>query len=92
MKNKIFFLLFCVVIFPTWARAQGLEGIMVEKYYQSNAADAQYTVNQGYSVPLPQGAVTYRVFIDMAPGYKFVQMFGTSSQHLNFSTTTFFLQ
>ena len=90
MKNKIIFLLSWLFLIQNWANAQGLEGIMVEKYYQANAADAQYTVTQGYSVPLPQGAVTYRIFVDMAPGYKFVQMFGTSTQNLNFSTSTFF--
>jgi len=90
MKNKIIFMLSCLVLMQSWMSAQGLEGIMVEKYYQANAADAQYTVDQGYSVPLPAGAVTYRIFVDMAPGYKFVQMFGTSAQNLNFGTSTFF--
>jgi hypothetical protein len=70
--------------------AQGLEGIIVERYYQANAADAQYTVDQGYTYPLAEGAVTYRVYVDMAAGYKFVQMFGTATQNLTFGTTTTF--
>jgi hypothetical protein len=70
--------------------AQGLEGIIVERYYQANAADASYTSAQGYSVPLTEGAVTYRVYVDMAAGYKFVQMFGTPTQNLVFNTTTSF--
>lgn len=74
----------------TAASAQGLEGIIVERYYQANAADAAYTSGQGYTYPLNAGAVTYRVYVDMAAGYKFVQMFGTSTQPLNFSTTTTF--
>ncbi len=72
------------------AQAQGLEGIIVERYYQANAADAQYTVDQGYTYPLSNGAVTYRVYVDMAAGYKFVQMFGTPTQNLTFGTTTTF--
>ena len=72
------------------ASAQGLEGIIVERYYQANAADAQYTVDQGYTYPLAEGAVTYRVYVDMAAGYKFVQMFGTATQNLVFGTTTSF--
>jgi hypothetical protein len=72
------------------AQAQGLEGIIVERYYQANAADAQYTVDQGYTNPLTSGAVTYRVYVDMAAGYKFVQMFGTPTQNLTFGTTTTF--
>lgn len=72
------------------AQAQGLEGIIVERYYQANAADAAYTVSQGYSIPLTEGAVTYRVYVDMAAGYKFVQMFGNASKNLTFGTTTAF--
>ena len=34
----------------TSVQAQGLEGIIVERYYQANAADAAYTVAQGYSI------------------------------------------
>ena len=74
----------------TSAQAQGLEGIIVERYYQANAADAAYTVSQGYSIPLTEGAVTYRVYVDMAAGYKFVQMFGNASKNLTFGTTTAF--
>ena len=74
----------------TSAQAQGLEGIIVERYYQANAADAAYTVAQGYSIPLTEGAVTYRVYVDMAAGYKFVQMFGNASKNLTFGTTTSF--
>ena len=74
----------------TSAQAQGLEGIIVERYYQANAADAAYTVSNGYSIPLTEGAVTYRVYVDMAAGYKFVQMFGNASKNLTFGTTTSF--
>ncbi len=74
----------------TSVQAQGLEGIIVERYYQANAADAAYTVAQGYSIPLTEGAVTYRVYVDMAAGYKFVQMFGNASKNLTFGTTTSF--
>ncbi len=74
----------------TSAQAQGLEGIIVERYYQANAADAAYTVAQGYTIPLTEGAVTYRVYVDMAAGYKFVQMFGNASKNLTFGTTTSF--
>lgn len=70
--------------------AQGLEGIIVERYYQADAADAAYTSTEGYTVPLSAGAVTYRVYVDMAAGYKFVQLFGTPTQNLVFNTTTSF--
>ncbi len=90
MKINKYILGLGLMMAGTAASAQGLEGIIVERYYQANAADAQYTTDQGYSIPLTSGAVTYRVYVDMAAGYKFVQMFGTPTQNLNFSTTTSF--
>ena len=56
------------------ARAQnGLESIVVEKYYVSNAADAA-----GSTGTLPVGSVTYRIWADMLPGYNFQALYGVS--------------
>jgi hypothetical protein len=66
----------------------GLEGIIVEKYYVSDAADAA-----GSSGVLPVGSVTYRIFVDMLPGYNFQALYGVPApnQHvMNISTTTSF--
>ncbi len=72
------------------AQAQnGLESIVVEKYYVSNAADAA-----GSAGALPTGSVTYRIYADMLPGYNFQALYGTpgASGHtlLVNTTTTFF--
>ena len=90
MKIKNLFIGLGMVCLANSAMAQGLEGIIVERYYQADATDAQYTSDQGYTNPLTAGAVTYRVYVDMAAGYKFVQMFGTPSKNLLFNTTTNF--
>jgi Secretion system C-terminal sorting domain/Bacterial Ig domain len=76
-----------------FASAQnGLENIIVEKYYVSNAADA--TVNDGISATpgsLPVGSVTYRVYADMLPGYKLQAVYGTLAHTLRIqASTTFF--
>ena len=63
----------------------GLEGIIVEKYYVSNAADATGSIGA-----LPTGSVTYRIFADMIPGYKFQAMYGVAGHPLTVSTTTSF--
>ena len=65
----------------------GLESIIVEKYYVSNATDAAGSVGT-----LPTGSVTYRFFVDMLPGYKFQAAYGSpvGSHVLTFSTTTTF--
>jgi hypothetical protein len=65
----------------------GLESIIVEKYYVSNAVDAAGSVGT-----LPTGSVTYRFYVDMLPGYKFQAAYGApgGSDVLTFSTTTTF--
>ncbi len=63
----------------------GLERVIVERYYTSNAADATGSIGA-----LPAGSVTYRVFADMIPGYKFQAMYGVAAHPLTISTTTAF--
>ena len=75
-------LIFCAA----YAQAQnGLENIVVEKYYVSNAADAT-----GSSGLLPAGSVTWRVYADMLPGYKFQALYGVAGHTLLVQTSTTF--
>jgi len=77
-----------------FANAQiGIDSIIVEKYYISNAADAAGSVGT-----LPVGSVTYRVFVDMKATYSLQALFGkpaadnvTSLHPLKvFTSTSFF--
>ncbi len=79
----------------------GLECVVIEKYYISNAADAiaadDDLSNAGYTTgTLPAGSVTYRIYADMLPGYKFQALYGsydvnqTYYHPLRFKTTTKF--
>src|SRR6185436_17322489 len=84
-----------LIIVSVFARAQqGLENIIVEKYYVSDANDAAGAAGNGDN--LPAGSVTYRVFVDMLPGYKFQAAFGTQDNSqiplhtLKIETTTSF--
>ncbi|MCW3083335.1 MAG: hypothetical protein JWP12_701 [Bacteroidetes bacterium] len=63
----------------------GLESVIVEKYYVSNAADATGSIGA-----LPAGSVTYRVYADMLPGYNFQALYGVSGHTLLINTTTSF--
>ena len=75
-----------LVAFSTIVRSQnGLEKIIVEKYYVSNAADAA-----GSEGVLPVGSVTYRVYADMLPGYCFRSLYGNEIHALKINTTTKF--
>ncbi len=71
------------------AFSQGLEGVIVEEYYVSEAAD-----NAGPLAPIPEGQTTYRVFLDLAEGYEaqiiFASSTSTDGNVLEFATTTSF--
>lgn len=70
--------------------AQGLEGIVVEKFYISDANDSLDAAENFAIAPLRVGSVTYRVYANLLPGYKLIQVFGNQNHELNFSTTTDF--
>ena len=84
VKNMIASTMFALLGGVTYAQT-GLECIVVEKYYISNAADAAASVGV-----LPVGSVTYRVFADMLPGYKFQALYGVTGHAMNINTTTSF--
>jgi len=71
----------------------GLDSIIVEKYYVSNGADVAANSSEGV---LPPGSVTYRVFASLHPGYAFQSIYGNSATQggthtlLISTTTTFF--
>ena len=51
----------------------GLENIIVEKYYKSSALDTVANADGGV---LPVGSVTYRIYADLLPGYTFQAAYG----------------
>lgn len=79
----------CFFLLASSAFSQGLEGIIVEKYYIANAADVAGAPT-GASTPLTTSTVVYRVYVDMASGYKFNQLFGNSTNPMTVNTTTAF--
>ncbi len=70
--------------------SQGLQGIVVEKYYQADANDVANATANSAVTPLTTNSVTYRVYVDMAAGYKFNSLFGNASHNLTVNTTTGF--
>jgi hypothetical protein len=84
MKNIL--LITCFLAAGLLAHAQnGLERVIVERYYVSDATDA---VNSHPS--LPAGSVTYRIYADMLPGYKVQSIYGSTQHPLLMNTTTSF--
>ena len=69
------------------AYCQGLEAVIVENYYTSNALDAMAI----FGIPGPAvGSTTYRVYVDMAPTFQLQQITGFMTNPLQVSTTTGF--
>lgn len=89
MFNRVLLSLFFLSAF-NHTFAQGLEGVIVERYYMSDANDAADAANNGAVVPLTAGSTTFRVFIDMAPNYEFSQIFGNAAHNLLVSSTADF--
>ena len=63
-----------------------LEGIIVEQYHVYDAAEALDTTGGA----LPKGAVTYRIYVDMKPGYTLQAVYGVNEHPLTIKTTTSF--
>ena len=78
------------------AKAQnGLENIVIEKYYVANAADAANAntalAGAGYTTgTLPAGSVTYRIYADLAPGWALQTVYGEAGHPLVLTTSTNF--
>lgn len=87
MKKVNYILSFCLLLIASAASAQGLQGIVVEKYYSTNAADEANALANGAVTPLPVGSTVYRVYVDMAAGYKFSTLFGNASHNLLVNST-----
>ncbi|MEI6062711.1 MAG: hypothetical protein WCR72_18555, partial [Bacteroidota bacterium] len=97
-KIFLFFLLFvCLILGNNVLLAQpdysishndslALENVIVEKYYISDSTDYIDTMAD----KLPIGAVTYRIFIDMKPGYSLQTVYGVPKHELFLKTTTTF--
>lgn len=86
MKKKLLTLSLIFSCFLTQAQ-NGLEDIIVEKYYISEANDTNANSVGGN---LPIGSVTYRIYVDMLPGYNFQAAFGLTDHELRIETTTQF--
>ncbi len=86
--KKLFTLFFLTISASLTANAQnGLEQIIVEKYYVSDANDTAANLDGGV---LPVGSTTYRIYADMLPYYKFQAAYGVPGHDLIIQTSTLF--
>lgn len=83
---KVIVLIVCSLIFSNLF-SQGFEKIYVEKYYVASSSD---TLLNQYTGPLKKGAVTYRVYVDLLPGYRLQAVYGTKKHPMFIKTSTYF--
>jgi len=60
-------------------RAQGIESVLVERYHELPGA-----------TPDAPALITYRIYLDLAPGHSLLTVFGEHERNLCFRTTTRF--
>lgn len=57
----------------------GLEGIIVERFYTTGREDCMTKYPEGN---IPEGSITYRVFLDLDSGYRFQAAYGSPAHPL----------
>jgi hypothetical protein len=78
----------CLICFAVSLSAQtGLQGIFVEPYYVSSKEDAKGFNSSGI---LEEGSVTYRIYVDLEPGYRFQAAYGSPDHPLEISSDRVF--
>ncbi len=85
MKNIIAILLLSLV-FSFGAKAQ-IENVFVELYYISDANDATDTTG---GPVLEDRSKTYRIYVDLLPGYKIKKIYGDANHALKITSTANF--
>ena len=93
MKHSLLPLLSFILLFSNLAFGQyeppdcgAIEDIIVERYYVADANDAA----DEDGGELAEGATTWRIYVDMKPGYVLQTVFGSAENPLNMETTTVF--
>ena len=65
----------------------GLEGIILEKFYISTKEDNSKPELSGHLAP---GSITYRIYVDLKPGYTFQAAYGAPNHELYIKSTNLF--
>lgn len=84
MKYYLIILLFSVFIAKSGFSQ--LEKVFIEKYYISDTIDATDT-SGGILIP---GSTTYRIYVDMKPGFKLKKLFGDDNHEFSIKSTEVF--
>ena len=65
--------------------SQGLENVFIETFYNATTQD---TISELYTFPLKNNSTTYRVYLDLKPGYSLQAVYGSPNHPLKIKTST----
>lgn len=82
---KVLTLLFALITSVSFS--QGLENVFVETFYSATSED---TLSELYTFPLKSSSTTYRVYLDLKPGYSLQAVYGSPEHPLKIKTSTYF--
>jgi len=88
IKHFTYFYFLTLLFFSTSIKAQ-IEKLTVETYYVSDLNDATDTINGSVRL-LETGSKTYRVYVDLKPGYKIKSIYGDHNHPLKITSTSNF--
>jgi hypothetical protein len=83
MKSTLFAFFLLLTSINRAQTFEGLDGIYVERYYQSNDMDNRAGNLSG---ELKTNSKTYRIYLDLSPGYRFQAAYGTMAHPLTFQS------
>ena len=78
---------FLFSFFTSICLSQGLEDVIVETFYSATLQD---TLSELFTFPLKSSSITYRVYLDLKPGYSLQAVYGSPEHPLKIKTSTTF--
>jgi hypothetical protein len=84
MKH-LFFLLFFATNATAILSQSGYEGLYIEQYHRTSASQ---NLDTNYSGSIKPGSITYRVYVDLLPGYRLQAVYGTPESPIVINSST----
>ena len=81
--QRLFFFICSILALQFNAAAGGLKRLVVEKYHK--ATPEEVAASKGR---LTLNSITYRIYVELLPGYKFIDAFGSKAHPLKITTST----
>jgi hypothetical protein len=85
--KRIIFLIYLIQATISLFAQPGIESVYVEKFYVVTKKDVS---KPDFSGPISEGACTYRIYLDLMPGYRFQAAYGIKAHPLVLKSSAMF--